>query len=455
MTRGHKRFFWAASVVGVVAVLPVPCSANALNDLYRLAAQNDLTLQTATAQHDAAIEARPQAWASLFPQVSATGYFRSNRRRGTALDNSEVGTSGDLNESYTSSGYALNLSQTIFDWSAFRSLSAAGRRAAQAEAAYAAAQQNLIIRLVTAYFDVLTAQDSLRADQNAMAAFKQQLDNLQESFKSGVAPVTDVKNAQAAYDASAAQVLMGTTALNDAKRALGVIVGRPIGAVDPLREEIVLAPPNPNDVESWTRAAITDNPGVIASHFAAEAADEQASAAFGKYFPTLNAVGQVGGINSNSEVGNDIVTDYVGLNVRWNLFEGGATASSVRSANANSAAAEANYQLAARSAEQSARTHYDGVVNGIAVVNAASSAASSQQASVLATEVGFKVGIRTVIDVLQARQSLAGTQKTLAQARYLYLISLLSLKADVGQLTKKDLEDVDRLLVPVASARER
>jgi outer membrane protein len=230
-----------------------------------------------------------------------------------------------------------------------------------------------------------------------------------------------------------------------------VIVGRPIGSIDPLRDEIVLAPPNPADVESWARTAQTDNPDVISAHFASESAESATSSAFGKHFPTLNAVGSYGNVNSNSRFGNDVINNYIGLQLQWNIFQGGAVSSGVRTAEAQQAQALAIYQLALRTADQNARNHYDGVVNGIATVNAAASAMASQQSSVLATEVGFKVGIRTIIDSLVARQALTSAEKSLSSARYGYLTSLLSLKADVGQLTRKDLEDVDRMLVPAVS----
>ncbi len=447
---GYSTLFarFGAVITTLVALVPAPASANALADLYRLAAQNDLTLRTAAFQRDANVEVGSRALAPLLPQLVADGYYRANRRSGTSTNVDDVGTTfRPLDESYTTTGYALSLSQAIFDWSAFKTYSAADRQVAQAEALYASAQQQLIVRVVSAYFSVLAAEDALRADQNALVGYKQQLDRLQEGFKSGVAPVTDVKNAQAASDAASALVLLETTALANAKRALAVIVGRPIGALPPLRDEVALAPPSPNDVESWVRAAISDNPDVIASHFAAEAAERQVSATFGRHFPTLNAVGSIGGVNSTSQFGNDVVTNYIGLNLRLPIFQGGAVASAVRTVEANSAQAAVAYQLAMRTAEQNARNHYDGVVNGIATVNAATSAVSSQQSSVLATEVGSKVGVRTVIDVLSSRQLLATVQKTFAQSRYDYLVNLLSLKSDVGQLTVKDVDDIDRLLV--------
>jgi outer membrane protein len=443
------RFLVAAAIA---ASIPA-AHAGTLLDLYNLAVQNDLTLQQLAAGRDAAVEAGPRAWSAVLPQVAGTAYVRSNRRTGTSKDANDPGAAGTvLDESYGSSGVNVQLSQTIFDWSEFANVSAARKQVAQADAAFSSAQQALIVRLVTTYFAVLSAQDTLRADLDAQSGYKQQLEGLQESFKSGVAPVTDLKNAQAAYDAGAAAVLIDQTALSGAKRALAVMVGRPIGSIEPLRDEIVLAPPTPSDVESWARAASSDNPDVITAHFAAESAEKATSSAFGKHFPSLNAVGSYGNINTNSQFGNDVVNNYIGLQLQWNIFQGGAVMSAVRSAEAQQAQAVAIYQLALRTADQNVRNHFDGVVNGIATVNAASSAMASQQSSVLATEVGFKVGIRTIIDSLLARQTMTSVQKTFSSARYGYLTSLLALKSDVGQLTRKDLEDVDRMLAMASSS---
>jgi len=450
--RGTGRFLGIATTAAMIS-LPTAASANALADLYRLAAQNDLTLQNALYVRDVAVETGPRALAPLLPQLAAQGYYRANRRTGETNDVNEAGTTNrSLDESYSSSGVTLGLSQTIFDWSAFKAYTVADRTVAQAETTYAAAQQDLIIRMAQAYFAVLLADDTLRADQSAQLGYKQQLDSLQEGFKSGVAPVTDVKNAQAAYDAATAQVLVDTTTAASARRALGLMVGRPIGLLPALREEIALAPPNPANVESWVKTAATDNPSLIAAHFAAEAAEANVSAAFGKHLPTLAAVGQVGGVNTTSEFGNDVFTNYVGVVLQLPIFQGGAVNSAVRTAEANSSQANVAYQLSARQAEQNVRNHFDGVVNGIATVNAATSALASQQSSLLATEVGSKVGVRSIIDVLAARQGLASVQKSFAQSRYNYLLNLLALKADVGQLTSKDLEDIDRLLVGSSSA---
>lgn len=426
--------------------MPLPLWAGSLTQLYELAKSNDLTLQSSLHRRSAGVEADDRALAALLPQLAAEADVRKNHFKVNSVNSGSTFT--QIDERYDSTTYGLSLSQTLFDWRAFKNLSAANRREAQAEAVYAAAEQDLILRLTGAYFEVLSAEDKLRADRDAQAAFKQRLQQAEESFKAGVAPVTDVKNAQASYDSSTATVIFGTTSLNNARRALGVIVGQPIGAVDRLRDEIALVAPNPATAESWAQAAATSSPAVIAARLAAEAAEQTASAAHGNYLPTLSAVGVLSSEDSESEFGSDATTDYIGLNLNWPLFQGGGALATVRQAKAAEREAQARYQLQLRTTDQAVRDAYEGVVSGIASVRASASAVMSQQNSVVATEVGFKVGIRTVIDVLTARQSLANAQKNLADARYGYLVSLLSLKGNVGQLSDQDIADMDRLLTP-------
>ena len=443
-----NRLRTIAAVSAFVSLIPAPSWAHSLADLYQLAGENDLTLQTAMHQRDASLEVAPRARAALFPQVAAVGYGRYNKLQVYSVNGGSVlDLANQRSESYTSTGYSVTLSQTIFDWSAIEGLSVADKQVAQAQATYASAQQNLTVRLATAYFGVLSAEDTLQADLDARAAFKQQLDQMQSQFRSGVAPVTDVKNAQAAYDLSTATVLTDTTALNNAKRALGVIVGRPVEKLDPLREEISLVPPSPSSVDSWCATAARDNPDVVTAHYAAQAAEQLISASRAKHLPTINAVGSVARDSSKSVFGEDAMRDYVGVSLNLPIFQGGLVSSSVRQAEASSLAALSQYELQLRATDMNVRNHYAGIVDGIATINAAASALASQQSSVIATEVGYKVGIRTVIDVLNARQALASAQKTFSLARYQYLISLLSLKSDVGQLSRRDIDDIDGLLV--------
>lgn len=433
-----------------LCALPLTAGANQLLDLYRLAQEQDQTFQAALHQREASIEARPQAWAALLPQLSGQGSIERNRLHVLSSSGSQLGSPGatpvNAIEWYTNRAYSLNLSQTLFDWSAFQAVAQANQEVAQAEALFRSAEQSLIQRTASAYFAVLSALDTLRADLDAQASFKQQLDQAQKKFEVGLAAITDVRNAQASYDSSVATVIADRTALDNARRALATVVGQPVDVIADLQAEIPLVAPNPASVDDWSKAAAQDNPDLMSARYAAEAARKAIAVNQGKYLPTLSAGGTLNRANSHSRFGDDTLSDAVGLTLNWNLFQGGLVASAVRQAKASYRQAQAQYELQRRTVDQNTRNDYEGVVSGIAAVRASRQAVISNQTSLEATEVGLKVGTRTEIDVLVARQALATAQKTYYQSRYNYLNSVLALKQDAGRLGAADLGDIDRLL---------
>jgi outer membrane protein len=442
-----------ARQLGVLALgaLPVCAGANQLLDLYRRAQEQDQTFQAARYQRDASLEARPQALAALLPQLSGQGSIERNRLHVLSSSGSQLGSpaSTPVNaiEWYTNRTYSLNLSQTLFDWSAFQAVAQANQQVAQAQALYRSAEQSLVQRTAAAYFAVLSALDTLRADLDAQTSFKEQLDQAQKKFEVGLAAITDVRNAQASYDSSVATVIADRTALDNARRALATVVGEPVEAIADLQAEIPLVAPNPASVDAWSKAASQDNPDLMSALYASEAARKAIAVNQGKYWPTLAAGGTLNRANSHSRFGDDTLADAVGVTLNWNIFQGGLVASSVRQAQATYRQTQAQYELQRRTVDQNTRNDYEGVVSGIAAVRASRQAVISNQTSLEATMVGLKVGTRTEIDVLIARQALATAQKTYYQSRYNYLNSLLALKQDAGRLGEADLADIDRLLI--------
>jgi outer membrane protein len=428
-------------------------NAGTFLDDYRLAVENDQTLAAARFQRDAAVEAKPQALSAILPQLGFQASEQKNHFQVFSVTDPSNTTYKPYSESFNSSVFGLQLTQVIFNWSAFKKLASADSSVAQAEAALRSAEQNLGIRYASAYLAVLSALDVLKVDTEAQAVYREQLEQQNTMYKTGAASITDVKNAQASYDTSTATVVADKVALNAAKRALGVIVGTPVDSVDPIRDEIPLVAPNPPTVESWITSASENNLDLLTARYAAEAANKQISAASGARLPTLSAVGSVGRNDSSSVFGYNSQTDYLGLTLNWSLLSGGQVSSSIRQAAATYNQAQAAYKLQMQTTDENVRNHFEGIVSGIENIKASANAVTSQQASVVATVVGYKVGTRTVIDVLNTRQLLATAEKTLAQARYAYLSSLLQLKADVSQLSPSDMEDIDRLSIGAADRK--
>ena len=435
--------------------VPAVAGANGLLDSYHLAQQQDQTFQAALHQRDASIEAKPQAWSVLLPQVTAQGAIQRDRQHVLSSTSSQLNTTGAAAQQdvqwFGTRSYSLTLNQVIFDWSAFQTVAQSDKQVAEAQATYRSAEQSLISRTAAAYFAVLSAQDTLRADLDAQTSFKQQLEQAQKKFDVGLAAITDVRNAQASYDTSTALVIADRTTMDNAKRALGLIVGQPVDAIADMQQDIPLVAPNPAIPAEWSKSSSQDNPDLMSAFYAAEVARKQVSIYRGKYLPTVGASGGLSRNISRSKFGSDTLDDSVALTLTWNIFQGGLVTSQVRQSVATYNQTLAQYELQRRTVDQNTRNDYEGVTSGIASVKANKQAVISNQTSLEATQVGLRVGTRTEIDVLTARQALAAAQKSFYQSRYNYLNSLIALKQDAGRLSENDLVEIDRLVADTAT----
>ena len=435
--------------------IPAMAGANGLLDAYHLAQQQDQTFQAAEHQRDASIEAKPQAWSVLLPQVTGKGGFERDRLHvlqdgGVSLAAASPTPSAAI-AWYGTKSYSLGLSQTLFDWSAFQTVAQSDKQVAEAQATYRSAEQGLITRTAAAYFAVLSAQDTLRADLDAQTSFKQQLEQAQKKFDVGLAAITDVRNAQASYDTSTALVIADRTATDNAKRALSLIIGQPVEAIADLQPDIPLVAPNPAIPGEWSKASGQDNPDLMSAFYAAEVARKQVSIYRGKYLPTLGATGALARSDAHSIFGSDSLDDNVALTLTWNIYQGGLVSSQVRQSVATYQQTLAQYELQRRTVAQNTLNDYEGVTSGIAGVKANKQAVISNQTSLDATLVGLRVGTRTEIDVLNARQLLAAAEKSYYQSRYAYLNSFLALKQDAGRLSENDLAEIDQMVAATAT----
>ncbi len=456
-----------AAALGFAITFPGLACANDLLDDYHIAQQQDQTLQAALYARDAAIEARPQALSYLLPQLTAAGTYERDREHalasssfssiggtgtGTTAGGTTTGTGtivaagGSGVSYYNTKGYSLTLTQALFNWSAFQTLSQASKQVAEAEATYRSAEQSLLYRVADAYFTVLYAQDTLQADIDARNSYQKQFLQAQKQFEVGLAAITDVRNAQASLDTAAATVIADQRALDSAKRSLGQIIGRPVQQIDGLKNDIPLAAPEPLAEDQWVSAALQDNPDLMTAFDTAEAARKSIEVYRGGYLPTLSLQGSVGRQISSYELETDNIDDAIGVQLNWNIFQGGLVASQVRQAKATYKQTQAQYESERRVVDQGARDAYEQVISGIASVKADKQAVISNQTSLEASQVGLRVGTRTEVDVLTAQQALATAQRTYYEARYDYLRGVLSLKQEAGRLTENDLAGVDDLL---------
>jgi outer membrane protein len=426
-------------------MLPGLASANELLRVYELAQQNDTQLQAADAKRKADIEARPQAASAFLPQISG-GYQRGRNYEDTTYDDTaKFGPS--RHDVYTSSGLQASLNQTLFNWQAFQQLRQSDDQVALAAASYNAAQQNLVLRVATAYFNVLSAADSLRSSQAEKAALERQLDQSKQRFDVGLSAITDVQDAQARYDLTSATLIQAQQALENAKEALAVITGTPITQITTLQDDFPLPAPVPDNVDNWVESAKQGNFDLLTAQLQAEISKRGIDVAWAKHLPTLGLLGQYSDGQQGGLFGAQQTRKQIQVQLTVPIFSGGATQSGVRQARFTHEQYLAQYEGQKRTTVQQTRNAYLGVIAGGARVKALKQAVLSNTTALDASETGLQVGTRTAVDVLNTEQLLYSAQRDYYKSRYDYLLSVLQLKAAAGKLTMQDLTEVDRLLI--------
>jgi outer membrane protein len=452
----HKRAITV--LAGLLAAGQGNARANDMLEAYRQAQAQDTTLQAAMYQRGAAIEARPQALAAFLPQLDANANLARDKislaQSGNAsvtLPGSGATASSEGPQAGNTAIYALSLNQQIWSFQSFHKLVEADLQVAQAEAVYRDAQQSLILRVATAYFNVLSAVDTLRTNQLERDAYGELLRQARARLDSGLSPQTDVKEAQSFYDVTAASVIDAESALDDARRALGELTAREVQTLAPLKEEIPLSPPDPARADEWVRSALQDNYALNAADLQAQAAQRDISANRAKALPTLALQGAVSKYEYSSQFGDNERDDHVSLVVDWPLFQGGTVASLVRQARNTYAQLRAVYEGDRRSVEHQVHNAYRGVVSGIDKIRSGQQAVTSNLAALDADRAGLEIGSRTEFQLLQAQTNYYDTLRSYYQSRYDYLTSSLTLKQFAGRLGEADLDAVDRFLVDGAA----
>lgn len=422
-----------------------PLQAADLMQVYREAQDNDPTFATARATLDAGREKAPQGLAGLLPTLSLAGNTTWNENE-LAVHNGPT----FAKPQYNANGYQLTLAQPLFRWQNWVAYDQATLQVVQAEAGFAQARQDLILRVAQAYFDVLNAGESLTAVQTNKQAIAQQLELAKKSFEVGTATITDTHEAQARYDLAVAQEIAADSDLEVKKRTLQAIVGRETGLLAPLRKEAELARPQPDDMRQWVGAAEKDSLTVQIQQAAADIAAREVAKQRAGHYPTVDLVASYGHNKSYSPSFGTYDTDYqtAGLQLNLPLYAGGLTVSRQREASANRAAAESTLEAARRNAALGARQYYLGVANGLAQVKALKAALVSSQSALESNKLGYEVGVRINIDVLNAENQVYVTRRDLAKATFDTLIAQLRLKAAVGALGDDDLAQINALLDP-------
>jgi outer membrane protein len=457
-------FLCAGFAIGLSAAVP----AADFSQVYRDALANDPTFQQAYANYMAAREARPEAWATLLPQISGSAGKTLTHSSGLTTQLGSGSTGVVAPSSFYSSTHAnstqwsLNLSEDLFSWTDWMTLKSANSQVAEAQATYEAAAQNLVLRVATAYFNVLSALDTLQAQQSSLQAFDLQLEQANKRFQVGLIAITDVEQARAGRDTAAAAVIAAKESLAASEDQLEVITGRQYDTLSEPGANMPLVTPSPANQSQWVQTSLQQNLTLIAARLAADVARDNVRIAFGGHLPTLSLVASrsfsnistdesivgLGTFNGLPSWSND---RQIGLEVTVPIFSGGATEARVHQAEYQWIAAKDAMEQASRSTVQQARDAYLGVISGIAHVQALQQALTSSQTAYRATEAGYRVGTQTEVDVLNALSTLVQAKTNYASSRYAYITSVVQLRYAAGTLDPKEVQAINEWLTAPAS----
>jgi len=431
-----------AAVAAVAACMVLPAQAQSLVEIYEAARAYDATYLSARSQYEANLARAEQAKAGLLPQAGVSAGANWNDR------NSSVNA---LDGSFNSQNVTLSASQPLYR-PANRAASEQGELAVEvAKAQLQAAEQELIVRTTQAYFDVLAAQDTMTFVQAQKAAVAEQLAAAKRNFEVGTSTVTDSREAQARYDLVQAQEIAAENDLRVKKLALDQLVGRSGVSPKPLMVPVALPALSPADPEAWVREAEQRHPTIQQASKGLDIARLETAKAEAGHKPTLDLVGQYQVARAPSSSAN--IPGYVrnntgtiGLQFNLPLFAGYAIQNRVKETVALEEKARTDLEAARRGVTQATRSAYFGVLSGQGQVKALEAAEASSQSALEANQLGYQVGVRINIDVLNAQSQLFQTKRDLAQARYNVLLGGLRLRQASGQLAPDDLRPIDAML---------
>lgn len=431
----------------MAAISPL-ASAGDLLTAYRDALTYDAQYTAARANREAGIEKLPQARASLLPTLQASANSQMNEQDSLQrLDNARP-----LNARYNTKGWTVQLTQPLFRWQNWVSYTQAELATAAAELELENARQELMLRVAQAYFEVLLAEEAVATTDAQISATQEQLAVAKKSFELGVATITDTHEAQARLDLATAQSLAAQSELLIKQQALQTLTGKN-SAVKRLRRHLALSRPQPDDAVQWADMAATNNLLVQVRQSSSEIASREVDKQRAGHYPSVDLVASRGNSATGNSIaygiprsGSDVDTTTVGVQLTMPIFAGGSVSSKQREAVALKEKALAELEHARRTATLGARQAYLGVSSGLAQILAYEAALTSSQSSVDSNKLGYQVGVRINIDVLNAQSQLYETRQKLAKARVETLLSQLKLKSAAGNLGEDDLRAINGML---------
>lgn len=450
MGRQISRQMALPLLLPIALLISASTQAASLDEIYTLAVINDPQLGAAKAGFMARSEVVNQARAGLLPSISLNGSTSQNER--TILQPSFP------TENYNDNGWQAVLRQPVFRLSNWFQFQQSKNIKAQAQAQFTAEQQELIYRVADNYLNILEAQDRWSAANAERDAVQRQLEQVQQRFDVGLVAITDVLESTAAFDSSTVNVIEAEGAQAVTFESLLRLTGQAFYEIDGLNPEFPVNYPEPRDEEAWVMAAVQQNYSLIAAREGVNAAERDLQAARSGHLPTLDAQATYNRNNSGSRgfFGNGTESEQQTMALQLNipLYSGGATRSQAKQAGYLLEQAQRNFDLTQRTVVENTRTLYSALNTDVARVNARLRGIESSQSALDATQTGYEVGTRNIVDVLLAQQRLFQAQFQYASARYAYIRDTLRLKQTVGTLSPDDIADLNQYLSATQTVRK-
>jgi outer membrane protein len=434
------RLLPLAAAIGLA--LAGPARADSLLQMYEAARAYDATWQSAKLQYDSSEFRAEQARSGLLPQAALTaGVNRSH------LDIDVPNT----DRTFGTENATISASQPLYRPANLATYNQAQRQLQQAQYQLTAASQDLIIRVSQAFFDVLGAQDTLTFVRALKQATAEQLASAKRNFEVGTTTITDTREAQARYDLVLSQEIQAENDLRIKKLALDNLVGRQNAQPDPVGSLKDVPPPQPANPEAWVAASEEASPAILQAKAGVDIAELETEKARAGHKPTVDLTASYGWMHNVdgsavSTIDNRPKQASAGITLTLPLFAGFAVQNRIRETLALEDKARSDLEAARRQVAQAVRTAYYGVVSGQGQVRALEAAEASSQSSLDANLLGYQVGVRINIDVLNAQTQLYQTKRDLSQARYNVLLGQLRLRQANGTLQSEDLTRMSTLL---------
>jgi outer membrane protein len=438
-------------------------AADSLTDIYELALQSDPTLRAARANFQVGRETKNISRAYLLPVISASADFtRTERNTESSQVYSFIQDDPFLSKSFSdtdTTSYGVSLTQAIFDMPAWYQFQSGKALSESASAQFASDQQSLILRVSRTYLDALRAFDNNETRKAEQRAIQRQLEQTQERFEVGLLPITDVHEAQAIYDDALVNSLEAQGALNIAFDALQVLTGQNHDSLSGLTDGFMAVNPEPLDSQDWVSFSLNNNYQLKVAELGKDSSYNQSKAATAQLYPKITASARYSDTDSDGTQTSYLPTESssgvsslsdghsFGVSLSMPIWASGIT-SGRRQAKQRSIAASENFEVAKRNTAQTARSRHQLVITNTARVKARKQAITSAESARNATQAGYEVGTRNIVDVLAAQRSVFQAKRNYANARYDYIFAMMQLKEVAGQLSPDDIYQLNAWLDP-------